>query len=74
MMRIGVAGAGLIGRRHVELITSSTDCVVAGIAVRKMSLMGVRHPLSVRLEFIAPWVALSGQASTGSELPLRFRG
>jgi predicted dehydrogenase len=32
MMRIGVAGAGLIGRRHVELIESSGDCVIAGIA------------------------------------------
>jgi predicted dehydrogenase len=32
MMRIGVAGAGLIGRRHVELIESSADCVIAGIA------------------------------------------
>ena len=31
-MRIGVAGAGLIGRRHVELIEASPDCVVAGIA------------------------------------------
>jgi predicted dehydrogenase len=30
--RIGVAGAGLIGRRHVELIEASPDCVVAGIA------------------------------------------
>ena len=32
MMRIGVAGAGLIGRRHVELIEASPDCVMAGIA------------------------------------------
>jgi predicted dehydrogenase len=32
MMRIGVAGAGLIGRRHIELIMASPDCVVAGIA------------------------------------------
>jgi predicted dehydrogenase len=32
MMRIGVAGAGLIGRRHVELIKTSPDCVIAGIA------------------------------------------
>jgi predicted dehydrogenase len=32
MMRIGVAGAGLIGRRHIELIEASRDCVVAGIA------------------------------------------
>jgi predicted dehydrogenase len=32
MMRIGVAGAGLIGRRHVELIEASPDCVLAGIA------------------------------------------
>jgi predicted dehydrogenase len=32
MMRIGVAGAGLIGRRHVELIEASPDCVVAAIA------------------------------------------
>jgi predicted dehydrogenase len=31
-MRIGVAGAGLIGRKHVELIEASADCVVAGIA------------------------------------------
>ncbi|MEI9922862.1 MAG: hypothetical protein WDN50_04240 [Bradyrhizobium sp.] len=32
MMRIGVAGAGLIGRRHVELIAASPDCAIAGIA------------------------------------------
>jgi predicted dehydrogenase len=31
-MRIAVAGAGLIGRRHIELIEASADCVVAGIA------------------------------------------
>ena len=30
--RIGVAGAGLIGRKHVELIEASPDCAVAGIA------------------------------------------
>ncbi|HEY8337063.1 MAG TPA: Gfo/Idh/MocA family oxidoreductase [Tardiphaga sp.] len=32
LKRIGVAGAGLIGRRHLELIDASPDCVVAGIA------------------------------------------
>ncbi len=31
-MRIGVAGAGQIGRRHVELIEASPNCVLAGIA------------------------------------------
>jgi predicted dehydrogenase len=31
-MRIGVAGAGLIGRKHIELIEACQDCVVAGIA------------------------------------------
>lgn len=31
-MRIAIAGAGLIGRRHVELIEASPDCVLAGIA------------------------------------------
>ena len=31
-MRIAVAGAGLIGRRHIELIESSKDCALAGIA------------------------------------------
>jgi predicted dehydrogenase len=31
-MRIGVAGAGLIGRRHIELIDASADCMLAGIA------------------------------------------
>ena len=31
-MRICVAGAGLIGRRHIELIAASSDCVLAGIA------------------------------------------
>jgi predicted dehydrogenase len=30
--RIGVAGAGLIGRKHVELIDASEDCALAGIA------------------------------------------
>jgi len=30
--RIAVAGAGLIGRRHIELIAASSDCVLAGIA------------------------------------------
>jgi predicted dehydrogenase len=32
VMRISVAGAGLIGRKHIELIEASPDCVVAGIA------------------------------------------
>jgi predicted dehydrogenase len=32
VMRIGVAGAGLIGRKHVALIEASADCIVAGIA------------------------------------------
>jgi predicted dehydrogenase len=32
VMRIGVAGAGLTGRKHIELIEASPDCVVAGIA------------------------------------------
>jgi predicted dehydrogenase len=32
LKRIGVAGAGLIGRRHIELIDASPGCVVAGIA------------------------------------------
>ncbi|RXH34289.1 Gfo/Idh/MocA family protein [Bradyrhizobium zhanjiangense] len=31
-IRIAVAGAGLIGRRHIELIEASPDCVLAGIA------------------------------------------
>jgi predicted dehydrogenase len=31
-LRIGVAGVGLIGRRHVELIAASSDCALAGIA------------------------------------------
>ena len=31
-MRIAVAGAGLIGRRHIELIAASSDCALAGIA------------------------------------------
>jgi len=31
-LRIAVAGAGLIGRRHIELIDASADCVLAGIA------------------------------------------
>jgi predicted dehydrogenase len=31
-MRIAVAGAGLIGRRHLELIDASPDCVLAGVA------------------------------------------
>ena len=30
--RIAIAGAGLIGRRHIELIDASPDCVLAGIA------------------------------------------
>ncbi|WP_439371673.1 Gfo/Idh/MocA family protein [Bradyrhizobium sp. PMVTL-01] len=31
-MRIAVAGAGLIGRRHIALIEASKDCVLSGIA------------------------------------------
>jgi hypothetical protein len=31
-MRIGVAGAGLIGRKHIELIEACQDCVLAEIA------------------------------------------
>jgi predicted dehydrogenase len=32
LTRIGVAGAGLMGRKHVALIEACVDCVVAGIA------------------------------------------
>jgi predicted dehydrogenase len=32
MIRIGIAGAGLIGRTHIALIEASRDCVLAGIA------------------------------------------
>jgi predicted dehydrogenase len=32
IMRIAVAGAGLIGRKHLELIVASPHCVLAGIA------------------------------------------
>jgi predicted dehydrogenase len=32
VMRIGIAGAGLTGRKHIELIEASRDCVLAGIA------------------------------------------
>jgi predicted dehydrogenase len=31
-LRIAVAGAGLIGRKHIELIEAAPDCVLAGIA------------------------------------------
>jgi predicted dehydrogenase len=31
-LRIGIAGAGLIGRKHIDLIEASADCVLAGIA------------------------------------------
>ena len=31
-VRIGVAGAGLIGRKHIELVAASSDCALAGIA------------------------------------------
>jgi predicted dehydrogenase len=31
-LRIGVAGAGLIGRRHLELVAASPDCELAAIA------------------------------------------
>src|SRR5437762_3380835 len=30
VMRIGIAGAGLIGRKHIELIEPSRDCVLVG--------------------------------------------
>jgi predicted dehydrogenase len=32
VVRIGIAGAGLIGRKHIELIDASRVCVLAGIA------------------------------------------
>jgi predicted dehydrogenase len=31
-LRIGVAGCGLIGRRHVDVVRMSSQCVLAGIA------------------------------------------
>ena len=51
LMRVGVAGAGLIGRRHIELIAAAPDCVVAGIAdptvkqrhsPRRITILGIR--------------------------------
>jgi predicted dehydrogenase len=48
VMRIGVAGVGLIGRRHLELIETSPDCVVAGIAdpSREAKAFAERHNIS----------------------------
>jgi predicted dehydrogenase len=46
IMRIGVAGAGLIGRKHIESIETSPDGVVAGIAdpsAEAMTLAATHH-------------------------------
>jgi predicted dehydrogenase len=53
-MRIGVAGAGLIGRRHLELIEASADCVVAGIADPSMEARAFAEARNL------PWYADHG--------------
>jgi predicted dehydrogenase len=32
VLRLGLAGAGLIGRKHIELVQANRDCSIAGIA------------------------------------------
>ena len=42
LKRIGVAGAGLIGRRHIELIDASPGSVVAGSPAPPPAAMALR--------------------------------
>jgi hypothetical protein len=48
--------------------------VFAGILVRKISLEGVGHPLSVWPKLIAPHIRFARKATTRSKLPLRLGG
>src|SRR6516225_3321592 len=46
--------------------------VLSRVGVRKMPLVRVSHPLSVRTEFISPHEGFSGLATSRREFPFRF--
>lgn len=48
-LRIGVAGAGLIGRRHAALVAANPDCTLAGIADPSAEARGFAESIG------APW-------------------
>jgi predicted dehydrogenase len=51
VVRLGLAGAGLIGRTHAELIARSSQCVLAGVADPSPDAQ------TVASKFNAPWHA-----------------
>ncbi|MDF3834572.1 Gfo/Idh/MocA family oxidoreductase [Cupriavidus basilensis] len=48
-LRIGIAGAGLIGRRHIELVQASPSCELAAIADPSPGAAGVASAAGVPL-------------------------
>src|ERR1700733_7707040 len=44
-----------------------------GVVIRKMSLVGVGHPLAVNAVFIAPHVNFARESTARGKFPLRFR-
>src|SRR5215510_16589568 len=48
--------------------------ICSGVFQRKLALIGVRHPLAVWTEFIAPDVGFACETSSGRKFPFCFRG
>jgi hypothetical protein len=60
-------------RRESAHRRSAREAILTGVLDREYSLVGVRHELPVRLEFIAPRIELAAQASSRGKLPRGFR-
>src|SRR5271165_5136044 len=59
-------------RRESAHGRNAGEAILAGIFDWEYSLVGVRHELSARLEFIPPREVLAAQPPTRSKLPLGF--
>jgi hypothetical protein len=75
LMRIGVAGAGLIGRKHVEQIEASPDCAVAGIAdpSADAKAFAEAHSISWYTDYRAPARSAAYSTKECTPSPLAWR-
>src|SRR5215831_14735236 len=54
--------------------SDARESIRALVLERKMALVGVGHPLSLRMKVVSPGVEVPGEAAARGELPLGFRG
>src|SRR5215469_6370605 len=54
--------------------SDARESIRALVLEREMALVGVGHPLSLRMKVVSPGVEVPGEAAARGELPLGFRG